>query len=131
MILTTYSKNKLLQTFAQWAVPKDFSDPMYNYLVYGWSPGSCFTAVLANDFTVAILRSHPGNTVASFKALAGWISDTVPNIARGSYGAVDHWCSLTDHERRSVLENHKLIFTSKEEVVMCLKDERTVEPILW
>ena len=131
MILTTYSKNKLLQTFAHWNVPKDFADPFYNYLVYGWVPGSCFTAVLANDFTGAISRSHPANTIEAFKALAGWISDTVPNIARGSYGAVNHWCSLTDLERRTILENCKLIFTSKEEVIMILKDERTVEPVLW
>ena len=46
MNLTYHSKNKLMQTFATWDVPKDFAEPFYNYLVYGFSPGSCFSAML-------------------------------------------------------------------------------------
>ena len=131
MNLTIYSQYRIRQTFVDWHVPKDFADPMYNYLVYGYSPGSCFTAVLANDFIGAMRSSHPANTVEAFKSLAGWIHDKLPVESYGSYLAVKHWISLEDEDRRRVLEIHRLIYTSKEEVIMTLKSEKTVEPILY
>ena len=104
---------------------------MYNYLVFGYTPGSCFTSVLANDFASAILRSHPANTVEAFKALVGWMRDTMPKEAYGSYEAVAKWAELNADQRRIILEKHNLVFTSKEEVVKILKDEPTLEPIFY
>jgi hypothetical protein len=129
MNLTKYSRNKLLSTFKTWGVPKDFADPMYNYLVHGYNPGSCFTSVLANDFAGAIAGSHPSNTIAAFKALSGWINDTVPNTACDSYEAVDYWCHIKPDVRRAILETVGLIYTSEEEVWLVLKNEQTVEPL--
>lgn len=120
-----------MQTFAQWQVPKDFVDPFYNYLVYGYTPGSCFTSVLANDFVSAIARSHPSNTINAFKALVGWMRDTMPEESYGSYEKVKAWTGINPEQRRIILEHHGLIFTSKEEVVKILKDEPSVEPHLW
>jgi hypothetical protein len=131
MNLSKYSKNKLLQTFKYWDVPKDFAEPFYNYLVFGWTPGSCFTSVLANDFVSAISRSHPSNTVNAFKALVGWMRDTMPKEAYGSYEKVAKWTELTPEERRTVLEQTGLVFTSKEEVVKILKDEPSTAPHLY
>jgi hypothetical protein len=131
MNLTPYSRNRILETFQRWNVPKEFADPMYNYLVYGFSPGSCFTSVLANDFLSAVSRSHPGNTIEAFKALAGWIRDTVPAEARGSYAAVDHWLSLTGPVRREVLESAGLVLTADQEMWATLKNVRTTEPVLY
>ena len=131
MNLTVYSQNRIRQTFANWDVPRDFADPMYNYLVYGYQPGSCFTAVLANDFIGAMCSSHTANTVEAFKSLAGWIGDTLPISIYGSYVKVDEWCDMPAAMRRPILENHGLIYTEKEEVWMILKDEKTVEPVLW
>jgi hypothetical protein len=131
MNLTYHSKNKLMQTFAHWQVPKDFADPMYNYLVHGWTPGSCFTSVLANDFANAISRSHPCNTVEAFKALVGWILDTMPKEAYGSYEAVSKWTELNSDQRRTLLEQKDLVFASKEEVWKILKDVPSTEPILY
>ncbi len=131
MNLSKYSKNKLLQTFKHWDVPKDFAEPFYNYLVYGWTPGSCFTSVLANDFVSAISRSHPSNTVNAFKSLVGWMSDTMPQESYGSYENVAKWTELNPEQRRIILEQTGLIFTSKEEVVKILKDEPSTEPILY
>jgi hypothetical protein len=105
-----------------WEVPQDdFAGPMLNYLVYGYEPGSCFTAILANDFFRAVQHSHPSNTVESFKALAGWINESFPKVSYGSYQAVDNWTKLSDDERRTVLERYSLIFTEKEEMWMALK----------
>ena len=131
MKLTDYSRNLLLATFAKWAVSKDFADPMYNYLVYGYQPGSCFTSVLANDFVSAISRSHPSNTVNAFKSLVGWMRDTMPPESYGSYENVAKWTELNPEQRRIILEQTGLIFTSKEEVVKILKDEPSTEPILY
>jgi hypothetical protein len=131
MNLSYHSKNKLMQTFAHWDVPKDFAEPFYNYLVFGYTPGSCFTSVLANDFASAISRSHPSNTINAFKALVGWIRDTMPEKAYGSYEKVAKWTELNPEQRRIILEHDGLVFTSKEEVIKILKDEPSTEPHLY
>lgn len=131
MNLTVYSQNRIRETFSKWGVPKDFADPMYNYLVYGYQPGSCFTAILANDFIGAVRHSHPQNTVEALKALTGWMADTLPTSIYGSYGKVDAWCDMTSAMRRPILEQHHIVYTSKEEVWMALKGEPTTEASLY
>jgi hypothetical protein len=131
MNITVYSRNRLYETFAEWDVPRDFADIMANYLIYGYEPGSCFTAVLANDFLKAVSCSHPSNTINSFKALAGWIDEWCPKVAYGSYARVDAWCDITSAMRRPILEKCGLVFTEKEEVWMALKDTPTHEPVLY
>ena len=120
-----------METFAHWDVPKDFADPMYNYLIYGWAPGSCFSSVLANDFAGAISRSHPANTIEAFKALVGWIDSTVPEEARGSYEKVSAWGGINPEQRRIILEYNGLIYTPKEETWMALKEPVPSETILY
>jgi hypothetical protein len=131
MEITEYSKSNIYHTFKNWRVDKDFADPMFNYLVHGFEPGSCFTSVLANDFFGAITRSHPANTVEAFKALAKWIQDTVPSEARGSYEAVQHWTTLDKDIRRSILEEHRLIFTQEQEVWMILQGIKKEMPMFY
>ena len=120
-----------MQTFERWDVPREFAEPFYNYLVWGFRPGGCFESILANDFARAIQRSHPGNHIEAYKALVNWIADTVPEEAQGSYLKVKAWCDITPEQRRIILEDCGLIYTNKEEVVMILKDEPTVEPVLY
>jgi hypothetical protein len=131
MNLTKYSKNKLLQTFEKWDVPKEFADPFYNYLVWGFRPGGCFESILANDFARAIQRSHPANNIEAYKALVGWMYDTVPEEAIGSYEKVKAWCGINPEQRRIILEDCMLIYTEKEEIVLILKDVPSTEPILY
>lgn len=131
MKVTKYNRNRLLQTFETWRVPRDFAEPMYNYLVHGYNPGGCFTSVLANDFYGAISRSHPANTVEALKALGGWINDNVPFEARGSYKAVSDWCYKTADERRAALEKQGIIYTEEEEIMLVLRNQYTQEPQLY
>jgi len=123
MNITVFSRDKLYRTFKLWEVPNDFADPMANYLVYGYEPGSCFTAVLANDFMRAMQSSHPANTVEVFKALAGWINDHMPKQAYGSYARVTDWINLEPEQRRAILEQYSLIYTAKEETWIALKGQ--------
>ena len=131
MNITVYSHNLLRESCARWGVPRDLADPMLNYLVYGYAPGSCFSAVLANDFFRAIGSSHSMNSVDAFKALAGWIQDCMPSEAYGSYQAVDQWRQLDAGTRRSILERQGLIYTQHEEVFKILQNEHAVEPVLY
>jgi len=131
MKLTNYSRNLLLATFSKWDVAKDFADPMYNYLVHGYAPGSFFTSVLANDFHSAIARSHPANSIEALKHLGGWILDCAPREAHGSYDAVSNWCYLTPEARRQILEEYGLVYTEEKEVWMTLEGKVTVEPQLY
>ena len=131
MNITVYSRNRLYETFTKWDVPRDFADPMANYLVYGYSPGGFFTSVLANDWTRAISSSHPANTVQAFKALTNWILDVLPVESYGNYEAVKFWLAITNSERRLILEKNNLIYTEQEEIMMTLRSESTNEPMLY
>jgi hypothetical protein len=131
MKLTEYSHNRLLDTARRWDVPRDFADPMLNYLVYGYEPGSCFTAVLANDFFKAMASSHPSNTVEAFKNLTGWINEHFPREAYGSYEDVHHWVAIGPEFRRRELERCHLIYTEQQEIMLTLKGEITHEPVLY
>lgn len=131
MKLSVHSENKLMLTFAAWDVCNDYAAPMYNYLVHGYSPGSCFTAILANDFAGAILRSHPANTIAALKSLSGWIRDKMPHEANGSYETVNAWLNLTDDARRAILENRQLVFTEQQEVWAVLQNAPIVDTELY
>jgi hypothetical protein len=131
MKLTNYSHNLLLETFAKWDVPKDFADPMYNYLVHGYSPGGFFTSVLANDFHGAIARSHPGNTIEALKHLGGWMLDCAPRESHSSYTVVERWLTMQPEARRTILEECGLIYTEEKEVMLSLKGTTTVEPNLY
>ena len=130
MNITVYSNNRLRESASKWHVPGDFANPMLNYLVYGYEPGSCFTAVLANDFFRAVSSSHPNNTVEAFKYLTGWIHDRFPPEAHGSYDLVRVWCQMGEDHRRSILERDHLIYTEAEEIIKTLKNEDIWEPEL-
>jgi hypothetical protein len=131
MNITVYSRNRLYETFTKWDVPRDFADPMANYLVYGYEPGGFFTALLANDFFAAIQSSHPASTVEALKCLVGWINDCMPPEAYSSYHRVGEWLHLREDRRRAVLEKYELIYTEQEEIMLALRDESTIEPILY
>ena len=126
MNITHFSRERLYRTFKDWEVPQEFADSMANYLVYGYEPGSCFTAVLANDFIGAMRSSHPSNTVVAFKALAGWIHSHVPPQAYGSYDRVQAWLEVDSDERRAILELNRLIYSAKEETWLALKGEEVL-----
>ena len=57
--------------------------------------------------------------------------DSLPEETWGSYTKVDEWCDMTWDLRRPILERCGLIYTEKEEVWLILKDEPTVEPVLY
>jgi len=115
MNLTEHSDLKIQATFDQWEVDGEYAQIMYNYLVYGFNPGSFFTSVLANDFVGAMSHSHPGKSISALKRLVGWMRDYMPATAWGSYAAVNAWVDSDASQRRRILEEHKLIFTEKEE----------------
>jgi hypothetical protein len=131
MNISAYSRARIMETFAKWEVPQDFADPMYNYMVFGFSPGGCFTAILANDWTRAISSSHPANTVQALKALTNWILDVLPVESYGNYEAVKFWLAITNSERRDYLERLRLIHTEKEETWLNIKGDPVHEPELY
>ncbi len=131
MNISAYSRARIMETFSKWEVPQDYADPMYNYMVFGFSPGGCFTAVLANDWTRAISSSHPANTVQALKALTNWILDVLPVESYGNYEAVKFWLAITNSERRDYLERDRLIHTEKEETWLNIKGDPVHEPELY
>ena len=132
MDFSRYSKARIMQGAVDWEVPKTYFEPIYNYMVYGYEPGSFFTAVLCNDFFRAIQSSHPANNIQSLKALTGWIQSTMGRgIFWGSEEVVQNWLKLTEEERRKKLELLRLVIPEKDEIVMILKGEPCHEPHMW
>ena len=131
MKLTQHSRNRLVDTARQWSVSRDYFDPLYNYLVHGYEPGSFWTAVLSNDMFRAIQSSHPSNDIPSLKQALGWINEHFPWDSWGSSDAVAVWLSYTSEQRRRALEARHLIFTEREETFEALRGAARPEPILW
>ena len=131
MNLSKYSRNRILATMSLWDMPKEFADTLYNYLVYGFEPGSCFTGILANNFHQAIGSSHPNNTINALKSVSGWINDAMPAEAHGSYEAVKKWCCMDIAVRRTILEKQGLVFNKEDEVILVLQGEAMQEPVLY
>lgn len=121
MKLSKINNLRLQRTFDEWDLSYDFSSPILNYLINGLHPGSFYHAVFANNFLNAIGHSHPV-TVQKYKNIAGWIVNYMPPVAYGSYEKVENWLKLNDIERREVLEDHGLLYTSEQETWMILKD---------
>lgn len=122
MNITAINRKYIAKGANEWNVPNDYFEPIFNYVVHGFGPGSFFTALLANDAMTAISHSHPSNTIDSLKCLVGWIRNYVPVDCWGSYEAVDRWLALNDNERRLVLERTGFILTEKREVELVLRD---------
>jgi hypothetical protein len=116
---------------SRWTVPREYFDPLYNYLVHGFEPGSFWTSVLCNDFMAAIQSSHPGNTVEALKHTVGWIRATFPPESYGDYHRVQEWIRLAPGYRRMSLEAADLIYTEQEEIIKGLRGERSEEPLLY
>lgn len=132
MKLTKLSKQRLTLTANRWTVSKEYFDPLYNYLVHGFEPGSFWTAVLANDFMAAVSHSHPSNDIPALKYTVGWIRESFPPGAWGSYEQQQAWIKLDSHTRRMILEHEGLIYTEQEEIMLGLKGVQPVpEPVLW
>lgn len=132
MRITDHSRSKFVESAAQWTVPKEYFEPLFNYLVHGFEPGSFWTAVLCNDFRRAILSSHPGNSIPELKNTVGWIYDRFPRDSYGDYASTQRWIQQTDQDRRATLEQAGLIYTEQEEIMLGLKGVKAKpEPILW
>jgi hypothetical protein len=131
MNLTKLSRDRMTLSASRWTVPREYFDPLYNYLVHGFEPGSFWTAVLCNDFMAAIQSSHPGNTVEALKSTVGWIRDTFPPESYGDYHRVQEWIRLAPGYRRMSLEAADLIYTEQEEIIKGLRGERSEEPLLY
>jgi hypothetical protein len=132
MNITKFSRNRMMLSATRWTVPRDYFDPLYNYLVHGYEPGSFWTAVLANDFMRAIQSSHPSNDIPALKHTVGWIRDSFPQESYGNIFIVEDWVNRSGHDRRQILESARMIYTEQEEIMLGLKGEQIApEPVLW
>ena len=131
MNLTKFSRDRMMLSATRWTVPRDFFDPLYNYLVHGFEPGSFWSAVLANDFMRAVQHSHPSNDISALKNTVGWIQDSFPEQSYGNRFIVGDWVNRSGHERSQILESARMVYTEQEEVMMALQGKKSYEPMMW
>lgn len=117
-------------SFKNWGLSKDFSDPIYNYLIHGLSPGGFFTALLANDCITALGKSHPSNTLEVLKCIGGWVANYMPAEAWGNYEKIESWLKLSEGQRRKILEDCGLLLTEQQETWATLKDDYILDKAL-
>ena len=130
MNLTKFSRNRMMESATRWTVPREYFEPLYNYLVYGFEPGSFWSAVIANDFMRAMQHSHPSNSIPHLKHVVGWMLDSWPADSYGDRDTVILWMDLESGHRRRILESSRLIYSEQEEVMMALKNVCTHEPFM-
>ena len=131
MNITKFSRDRMMLTATRWSVPRDYFDPLYNYLVYGFEPGSFWSAVLANDFMRAVQHSHPSNDIPALKHTVGWICDNFPEEAYGDCDRVILWQDLESVQRRRILESKDMIYTEQEEIMLALQGKKSHEPMMY
>jgi hypothetical protein len=131
MNLTKFSRDRMMVTASRWTVPRDYFEPLYNYLVYGFEPGSFWSAVLANDFMRAVQHSHPANTIDALKNTVGWVRDSFPEQSYGDSDKVVLWQGLEPIQRRRILESTDMIYTEQQEVMLALQGKQSYEPMLY
>lgn len=122
MELSEHSKAHLKNSFIHWRVPEEYIWPLYNYLVYGFEPGSFFTAILCNDFYRAMTSSHPSNQIDALKNVVKWMINAMPVDSFGSKDKVSKWMQMTEADRRKILVDSGLIFAAEKETWLILKD---------
>lgn len=115
------SINRFKENCGSFHVDIEYIPTTINYILYGLNPGSFFTSVFANDFMTAMLRSHEANTVTALKHLVTWVLNSAPPETFGSYDKVTAWCDMDDSERRKIVEQHGLVFTEHEELMIAMK----------
>jgi hypothetical protein len=130
-MVSKLNRDRVMLTASRWTVAREYFDPLYNYLVYGFEPGSFWTAVLANDFMTAVQHSHPSNTIPALKNTVGWIRDSWPEAAYGDYSTIQTWVAFSGHDRRLYLEHHRILLTEQEEIMAALRGQRSEEPQLY
>jgi len=129
--LTKFSRDRMMVTATRWSVPRDYFEPLYNYLVHGFEPGSFWSAVLANDFMRAVQHSHPSNDIPALKNTVGWILNSFPEQSYGDHDRVILWQALEPIQRRQILESTDMIYTEQQEIMMALQGKKSYEPMMW
>lgn len=90
------------------AVPGQIRESLWNYLGWGLPPGSFVSAVLRNNFIVAMNSSDHTWDGRSFKELAKWITTKMPPESWGSDKSMDLWSKKTDEERYERMVDFRL-----------------------
>jgi hypothetical protein len=76
---------------------------------------------------MAIVHSHPANTVEALKDLSKWMLNCMPQKAWGSYDTVHAWVKMPADQRRAILVDCDLVYTEEQETFLILKGEPTDE----
>lgn len=124
MSIATVSQNKLKNIFEYWNVDDEYATPLFNYLIYGLTPGSFWASALANNYTDAIISSHPSNQIQNLKNASLFIVNCMPIEAWGSYEIVNNWVKMSEEKRRTILERCDLIYTPEMETWETLKESQ-------
>ena len=81
---------------------------LWNYLAYGFPPGSFLHAVIIDSFTRTMMSADYSWDHVGFKNLSLWLCSSAPAQAWGSPDAMAGWVKLSNEERRDIMIQYKL-----------------------
>lgn len=96
------------ETFLHSDFPVEMQEAFWNYLAYGWDPGSFGMAILRNSFMDAVARAHRALTAEHMREIAVWFANVPPPMSFGSDAKIEAWKALTDDERRDIMIEYRL-----------------------
>lgn len=91
-------------------VHEDCRDAIFNYLVYGYSPGGFLTAVLTNDLYRAATVADIEN-VNRLAHVVRFVVNALPCICYGNDEIMKAWMKRSDQEREQILIDARLLPT--------------------
>ena len=86
------TEQEIRDSLAVAGIPANMHDGVVRYLLHGVRPGSFLSALFANDFVACCVRADAENT-AALPDWAAWIINHAPASCRGSYLAIERWCT--------------------------------------
>ena len=95
-----------------WNLQQEHVESLFAYFVYGFDPGSFFTALLENNMYEAACHSHPANRWEDIRNTCRWIVNSAPRNSYGSQKKVEAWMNQTDDERRKCCEDANILMSA-------------------
>lgn len=99
----THNKNTREQTkpyvFRDWYIPSRMMEGVYDYLHYGYRPGSFLKAIFANDLVKATGQADDEN-LRNIPAYAAFLYNDAPQPSWGSYKKVDAWIKYKQEQQQ-------------------------------
>lgn len=113
MQIGIYSHTLVILSFAEQDLPLPVTGQLYDYLVHGKKPNDMLSHIIALAGSNQVVEDC--EAAKMFNKISKWMEKYLPQEAKGSQRAIEHWTGMSDSIRRGILEYYRIIFTKSVE----------------